>query len=181
MTTEYSTSPDAWSVTQDKPNSLPKDWGNESLTGFVEVSFPNDISWLPQTIGWYLVALFIVLWLLYQLAMNIIQYRENHYRRVALQRLDALHEAQDGLVNMPSLLKETAIFAFPRSEVASLSGLKWERWLDEKCANSEFSTTYQNQLMRIAYCKTSDVERETKEGIYLAIRQWIRNHERQVC
>ena len=73
------------------------------------------------------------------------RFRKNRYRRLALEELAVIEQELQqperrakALAEIPVLLKWTALAAFPRSEVAGLSGEKWLAFLDKTIGGKRF-------------------------------------------
>lgn len=108
---------------------LPPFFGNPSLTDFAEVVPASTIDWLPQTPGWYLLAIWLA-WVAGRRGLAALRrWRRNRYRREALRRLDAAGTAPR---NINTILKLAAMEASSRAEVAALSGAEWTRWLAQR-------------------------------------------------
>ena len=101
---------------------------------------PEAVPWLPQTPGWWVVLGWLVVVLMLVAWQVVIRRRRNRYRREALQSLakiratDSAERAQD----LPELLKRAALTAWPRSEVAALTGEHWHRFLDRSAGMDRF-------------------------------------------
>jgi hypothetical protein len=96
---------------------------------------PPPVSMMPATWGWAVVgaAMLAVLGLLLWLYAR--HRRATAYRRAALAELDMLAprlEAGDAtaLAAAETLLRRTALAAFPRAQVATLTGSDWLAFLD---------------------------------------------------
>jgi len=131
---------------------------------------PPPPSWMPQTIGWYvLFGLFCAL-ALYFLVREARRWAQNRYRR------DALRELQSAPVNLLSeVLKRTAMVTWPRSHVASLTGQRWTEFLAESSKVQEFNSTPGNRIEDIALgdCRvTSEEERHLRQ----LASDWVRTH-----
>ena len=84
--------------------------------------------WLPAP-GWsLLLGLFIVL-VAFLLIRAVLLYRRNAYRRAALAELRLAAAGPEPLPLIAALLKRTALAAYRREEVASLTGETWVSWL----------------------------------------------------
>lgn len=101
-----------------------------------DIITPDPVSWLPQTWGFALVATVIAMGLLVWLVAAVTRYRRNAYRREALRQLDlagALVRKREtraqGLQEIVELLKRTALAAFRRERVASLTGKQFSEFL----------------------------------------------------
>jgi hypothetical protein len=111
-----------------------------------EIVLPPPVSWAPQTIGWYVlfgIAMFVTGRWVYRRLQG---FRKNRYRRLALDELMVIERQlrqpdrrAEALAEIPVLLKWTALAAFPRSEVASLSGQKWLAFLDKTIKEKHFT------------------------------------------
>ncbi|NOR19848.1 MAG: DUF4381 family protein, partial [Xanthomonadales bacterium] len=100
-----------------------------SLQNLNDIVLPANVEWWPLASGWYFLLgllLIAVGWYGYRSAQRWIA---NRYRRAALRELELLKEAvgndvdrNNNLRQLPVLLKRTALSAYPRHQVASLSG-----------------------------------------------------------
>ena len=130
-------------------------FGNYILHGFEEVHLPQAISWWPQTLAWQLLGLLGLLLLSYWIYRQAKKRWRNRYRRQALKQLSVLeHSAgqwQQVVCQLPFLLKATALQAYPRSDVAQLSGQPWLRFLDSQYGGRSFSGEVGQQLLVVAY------------------------------
>jgi hypothetical protein len=137
---------------------------------------PEPVAWLPQTPGWWIVLgwiLAVLLLLAWQFAKRR---RRNRYRRDALAELKAI-AAQPELGPAESaqciavLLKQTALVAYPREDVAALYGDDWARFLKESAGNDRQVTDAADMLAAAAY-------RPDADGADLArpASRWIRLH-----
>src|SRR5512139_3306081 len=123
-----------------------------------EILLPDPVSWMPQTIGWYVVLgiiLFLAGWWLHGRVQN---YRTNRYRRLALKELAVIERELKrpekrfrALGEIPSLLKGAALSAFPRSEVADLSGERWLDFLDKTMGEKNFTQGEGRLLSELPY------------------------------
>jgi hypothetical protein len=88
---------------------------------------PAPVSMVPQTAGWTVLAVLLALFLAWFAWRWVKRWRANAYRRAALAELDA---AGDDPATVADILRRTALAAWPRDRVASLSGADWLRFLD---------------------------------------------------
>ena len=96
----------------------------ENLRDIVELP---PVPWWPPAPGWWaLLTVAVVATLV--VAFRIWRaWRAAAYRRGALREL----ESATNVAAIAEILKRTALAAYPRSEVASLSGSAWSQWLTE--------------------------------------------------
>ena len=156
------------------------------LAGLHEIVPPAPVSWLPQTIGWYAALALLVglaAWVGYCVWRRR---RTNRYRVLALARLDeierllATSDRAAALAELPELVKRTALEAYPRAQVASLSGGEWLSFLDRSYSGSGFTAGPGRLLPGLAYDPPAEAGPsgggEIRELTAL-LRFWIRRHE----
>ena len=160
---------------------LPQHFGNYALgSDFVELTSPTAISWLPQTPGWYLVGVIILIWLMRMGWRRSVHWYRNRYRREATRRLDALaqqHQA-DWLLQLNQLLKLTALAGYSRETVARLSGLEWVGFLNAQCPEPLFQGDLEQCFGDDLYANRPLSEHKKSELI-TASRRWIIEHSGQ--
>jgi hypothetical protein len=107
-----------------------------ALEKLADLAVPAPTPWTPQTWGWAVLAV-ALLGLVVWLVVRAVQHRRaNRYRVEALADLAVLEsrfgddrQRAAALAAMPAVLKRVALAAWPRSEVASLSGGTWVAFL----------------------------------------------------
>jgi hypothetical protein len=100
-----------------------------------DIAEPSPVSMLPATWAWAVLAALLLALAAAGAAAWLRHRRANAYRRAALAELDALAPALEGgdpgaLAALARLLRRTALAAFPRAEVATLTGDAWIGFLD---------------------------------------------------
>jgi hypothetical protein len=99
-----------------------------SLDRLRDIVQPGPVSWWPPAIGWWILlaavvtALALISWRAWQ------SWRANAYRRAALRELQSAADVAE----IADILKRTALAAYPRTDVAALSGASWSKWLGNK-------------------------------------------------
>ena len=141
-----------------------------ALDGLREIRLPEPVSYAPQTVGWWVV-LAVLLAVLGYVAWRLWRrYQRNAYRRLALARLEGLAPSQ-----FPALLKRAALDAYPRDDVAELSGDPWLAFLDRSYGGSGFTSGPGRVLPALAYADTTLDESQRNELTGL-VRTWIQRH-----
>lgn len=148
------------------------DWQGLSLVDLLDllepVPEPAPISMLPQTIGWLWLLLIVLLAFGY-IFYRLVRYRQRTaYRRAALAELAT---GPDDATTLARLVRRTALEAYPRAHVASLSGRAWLSLLNRTGACSDFSDGPGAQLATAPYRDTA-----TETGTKQAVSRWIRHH-----
>lgn len=139
-----------------------------SLDNLRDIVEPLPVSWWPPAFGWWALLALILLALTVIATRAWRRWRANAYRREALREL----ESATSLPEIAETIKRTALAAFPRSDVASLSGPAWNRWLGETGGQSVPATVAQ-ALTRGVFCDDASGN-ATEARAYAA--QWIKNH-----
>ena len=146
-------------------------------SGLIEPSLPEAISWFPDAPGWVVLAGLLAVYILYRLYLLYRQYQSNAYRRAALKLLAEIARVDDEQNKLPLLVRRTALYAYPREEVAPLVGREWEVWLDSRCPGSEFSKEHSGLLSALAYSPKNLSDEQQLSSFRSAIGYWIKNHE----
>lgn len=134
-----------------------------------EVSAPAPISMWPQTWGWLAVSLAILGMLGWYGWRRYRHYRDNAYRREALADLADMTRDPAAIA---LLVRRVALSAYPRSQVAALTGDEWLDFLASHSGSQEFPREQWRQLITAPY---RPVEFEA-DFSNLACR-WIQQHE----
>jgi hypothetical protein len=157
-----------------------------SLQNLNAIVLPAPVDWWPLANGWYVVfgvLLIAIGWIGYRSVQGWIA---NRYRRTALQKLQLLAENIRNEVNrdsslrqIPILLKRTALSAYPREQVASLSGKDWFDFLNSSIRNPSFTESTFVTLDKISYScgELGDIDTHSITALLNASKQWLKNHQ----
>jgi len=158
-------------------------FGNYLVHGIDEMMLPPPVSWWPAAPGWKVLGVILIVWLMLLGIRRIRRWWRNRYRRVALQQLARIEQQAGGrwrdiVAVLPYYLKVTALQAYPRSEVASLSGDAWTRFLDAHYAGPPFASGVGKKLLAVAYLPPSQWHIDEAEAAQLQsmAHQWIATH-----
>ncbi|MDS9469341.1 DUF4381 domain-containing protein [Paracoccus sp. MBLB3053] len=142
---------------------------------------PPAVSMWPATPIWGVIGI-ILLALLLLLAWRWVRYRKaNAYRREALALLQGIEPGlargdRRALAELDQLLRRTALAAFPRREVAALTGAEWAEYLDRTATpGPEGGFRMLNGLLASAPYARQVPEFDGARLMRLA-RHWIRHH-----
>ena len=159
---------------------LPEVFGNYSIRGIEEVLPAEPVTWWPSTLGWQLLLALLVLILAWRGWRLAVSWRRNRYRRAALAELQALQSCQTDnahrLASLAALLKATAVYIYPRPEVAALSGHNWLTWLNGQTATALFSERSAQLLGEAVYRAEPVIEGAALQQLAVEIEDWIRSH-----
>lgn len=157
-------------------------FGNYNLHGIEEVHLPEAISWMPQTIGWKVLAGLLLLAFVYFLYCIAKNGWRNRYRREALKQLAQLESEEDRyrvVCRLPFLLKATALQCFSRGDIASLSGEPWLTFLSDHYSGPSFNDALGRQLIMITYQNRQQwtLSDDDVSALVERTRDWIKRHQ----
>lgn len=159
-------------------------FGNYLIRGIDPIELPEPVLWLPQTPGWKILAVVAVLLTAYGCYRAGGRWWRNRYRRSALQRFKEIELAAEGdnlraVAAMPRLLKATALHAYPRANVAALSGEAWLEFLDAHYSGPSFRSSIGRKLLNVAYRQLPQWQLPPEDAVILIsmCRCWLRQHK----
>jgi hypothetical protein len=157
---------------------LPDVFGNYALGDFAGVVPPGPIDWLPQTLGWQIVAIGAAAFTARFFFRTFRKWYQNRYRREAVERLQKIRQSSGGdqqLMELNRLLKLTALLAYSRETVAKLSGTPWTDFLNDQCAVPVFTDSQMSLLASGSY-RPMEIDQAALDGLCEASEQWIEEH-----
>lgn len=156
-----------------------------SLDRLHDILVPAPVPWWPPAPGWWWLIGFGLVVLSASLLRVFVRWQQNRYRREVLVGLTALEESlvdptkrAAAMVEVSALLKRAALTAYPREQVASLTGAAWSSFLDRTAAGSSFSSG-PGMILHDSVCdpgSTSALDEITIQEVLAAVRRWIRHH-----
>lgn len=156
-----------------------------ALRSLHDIAVPEPVSWVPQTWGWGVLAAAMAVMLVLLCLRWTLRYRANAYRREALLLLTAIEgrlrlpeSRQEGVRELGELLKRTALAAWSREEVASLSTADWVRFLDAH-DDGQAGFALERLLDDFEYHGkdvVADLPSNVCSDLVVATRNWIERH-----
>ncbi|MEZ9516897.1 DUF4381 domain-containing protein [Vibrio splendidus] len=161
------------------------------LKGFIDPVANIDVSWLPSTVGWKVVFILTMSWVVWKSFQFLRIYKANKYRRVAVRTINASRgnvegnakgsdELQQELRRINRVVKRVACCSYPKSKVAMLSGDEWSEFLTDSSLGAVFNHALLSQWQSDIYKASSDydwTDRELSE-IRTSSVVWIKTHTR---
>lgn len=156
-----------------------------SLQRMHDVVGPEPIAWWPLAPGWYALILFCIACVVVGLVVLVLRWYRNRYRRIAIQQLNQLRAKLDDqtgrgmvLADLSQLVKRTLLAAWPRDQVASLSGESLLHFLDQTGNTRDFAKGAGKVLATAAYRTTTESEMTSTQTdeLFRAVGNWIRGH-----
>ena len=160
-------------------------FGNRLVHGIDEILLPGDISLLPTAPGWQLLGVLIGIYIIYRTIRFSRLWFKNRYRRAAFNAIAELDQHNSNPIDvagkLPFYLKATALQAYPRRQIAAMSGQQWLSFLDTQCEGVDFSGPIGVKLLSIAYKAKSDwhLTTEEAESLIRMSQTWIKHHNVQ--
>jgi hypothetical protein len=152
----------------------------DPLAALKDIHLPPPVSLWPPAPGWWVLAVLIVLALILGI-WKLLQWRRHRaYRRAALCELQTLQQQwqQHGdperlQTQLNRLLKQVALAAYPRAQVAALHGDAWLQFLDAHLRKPVFA---QPALQGFGALYEGPSNTVAPDELLRAARAWIRRH-----
>jgi len=156
-----------------------------SLDRLHDIVAPAPTPWWPPAPGWLLVLVLLLLIVL-SFALRLLRHHQrNRYRREALAVLSAQQpllrdsaRRAEGVSAIAVVLKRTALSAWPRDQVAGLTGAPWLTFLDRSARLDGFAHGPGRLLATALYDPAAARSLDEAEARQLAAlaRRWIARH-----
>jgi hypothetical protein len=160
--------------------------GPATLATLADLAVPPPPSWAPQTLGWPIAGALLLLAVAWAAWRAWRRYRANRYRREALAELAALPLGPDparraaALRHMAALLKRTALAAWPRAQIASLSCGNWAEFLRAHAGRAHDGAPLLAALVHDAEYRDDATLAQWPDtrvqAVAAACRRWIAEH-----
>ena len=148
----------------------------ELLALMHEIVRPEPVPLVPQTVGWLVVAVWLLTVIMLVAWNRLRTWRRRRYRREALAILGTIAERsdQDPAVTaqqVASVLKRAALAAYSRTEVTALHGDEWAAFLCRSADNDPVVERAAAELAHAAYAPDADGRRLLEPA-----RRWLEVH-----
>ena len=168
-------------------------FGNDWLANMHEINLPEAVSWLaitPLTLG---VAFLLLLGALRMLWRTYARWRDNLYRRQALQQLEALNalwsqpkRRAEAAQDLALLLRQVALTAWPRAKVSVLLGGEWLDFLSLSGDRTEAAPSLIAQLSSLPASRIEQLSAAQWQELVDWTARWVRCHrvsfpDREAC
>lgn len=155
------------------------EWGNASLRTIFETEFPEPISLIPATPGWWILFLVLVGLLLRAFWRRRQRYLRDRYRRDALAQLSKFKARLDAgrleaVRELAPLLRATAIAAAGRDSMSGLQGKAYADALTELAPDQGRLPVEDYQ--HLAYAPLDDTEEIDIETLIAPLERWVEQH-----
>ncbi len=153
-------------------------FGGEKMWGLQELNYPEPIAYWPQTWGWVVVGILVLIliaWLVYR---RWLVWKKNEYRRQAMHCLEQIANGSLSIHALPKLLRATALQGYPRKQIVQLNGKDWVDWLNQSANASLYEQTDAAIFDSLAYCKVDslNLSKQESQRLVSVSRQWVKVH-----
>jgi hypothetical protein len=151
------------------------------LNDLADIHLPDGVSWWPLAPGWWVL---IALAMIIAIALYYVRRHQqrNHYRHLSLQELLKAYQQQSSpavyLQQVSSILRRTAMSAYPKNFNSSIKGDEWLLWLDAHCPATadSFAHGTGRALLVGPYQKAPDVD---VAALHQLCTHWVKHHRNQ--
>jgi hypothetical protein len=131
---------------------------------------PLPSSWVPQTIGWYVLLALLFAGALFLIVRALRRWLRDRYRRDALREIEAAAPAQ-----LSEILKRAAMVRWPRPKVASLTGKDWTDFLADSSGLDAFRSAPGDRIESVALSSSALATADRNRLKQLAA-DWVKLH-----
>ena len=154
-----------------------------SLKNLHDVVAPAPESMWPPATGWYVLAALILVTAVLVTIQLIMRWWRNRYRKAGLFELTQLRKSSSDpsqtVAGIDRILKRVALVAWPRKEVAGLSGDSWITFLNQTAPSKLFDVEQARKLHHVVYSSKlrSNVSDEQLDWLFEKAEIWIKKHQ----
>lgn len=154
----------------------------EPLAALHDIQLPPPVSMWPPAPGWWLLGVLMVALIAGGIWMARRRWRQQRYRQVAVQSLrqcyqqwQADHDAGRYLHAASRTLKQAALVAYPRAQVAALHGADWTDFLVATGGREALRGPAGQSLLAV-YQPAGAVTPEQIQQLQPLLEHWLRRH-----
>ncbi len=137
------------------------------------IEVPEPVAFSPETIGWYVLGVWLLVSLIIVVIDRVMTYRRNRYRREALAAITQIESelpATEQAAAVATILKRAALTAYGR-QVADLHGKHLADFFRQSAPAIGSLHDHADELASMAYVRQPDMA-----PLYAAARLWITRH-----
>ncbi|AYV24343.1 DUF4381 family protein [Vibrio mediterranei] len=145
------------------------------LRNMLEVPNPDSVSWLPQTIGWQLIGLLIVLLIGVKLFRGYCRHSMLRYRREALDILQSNKTSKQRDQMCYDVLK--SVTQYLKISQSQQYGTAWIEQLNRYVSpDAQFNVELGGKWLRTLLSSKVTLDASESEHIYQQVHRWIEHH-----
>jgi hypothetical protein len=140
-----------------------------SLQGMHDILMPPPVSFWPATPAWAVLGALLLAAVLWLMGRRLRRWLRNAYRRQALREVEMVD-----ISALPAVVKRACLVAYPRQEVAGLSGPDWAAWLRRTAPRARLTAEESLALAQFSYLQPA----KAAPLALAAARKWLAQHDR---
>jgi hypothetical protein len=155
------------------------------LDNLRDIHLPQDVSWWPLAIGWWILIAMLLIAITYLTYYLIKRYRLSLTKRQAMQLLNdyqAAHQThQDNkrlLSDYSSLIRRIVMSYYPREQLASVTGDAWLKQLNSLTDEAYFTDDIADCLISGPY-QRQPIDAQQVAKVATQIERWLEAINRQ--
>lgn len=146
------------------------------LRNMSEVPNPDAISWVPQTLGWQVLALLIVLFAIYKFAIAYCDHQMQSYRTEAKRVLGQHRQSEHLSMVCYDVLKSVHHYLYPNQP--QQFNKVWLEYLSQQSLDqsSNLATELGEKWLRSLISQSVALTNVETQQIYSVVSLWIESH-----
>jgi hypothetical protein len=155
----------------------PQEHDPTSLSLLHDLALPEPAPWWPLAPGWQALGAVATGLAVVLIVLTVRRHLRNAYRREARAELASLR-ARGDVTALPALVRRVALAAWPRPQVASLTGASWISFLNGTTPSSLFPDDLGGLWLRLAYDPqaAAGLDDTGRAELFAAAERWIATH-----
>ena len=144
------------------------------LRGMAEVSPPDSVSMMPQTLGWLVLLAIGLIILCYVVTVRCLSYQMNQYRREALQLMQHNKFADNRDLMCYQVLIQVSAYLYPTDK--KQFGWSWLEGLNQRCFDTCFESELCHRWLSAVIGAQPALAKQDSDAIYQACELWLQRH-----
>ncbi len=144
------------------------------LTPLKNIQLQTEPAFFPPAIGWWLILITVFIFIVGSVIWFYLYYTSP--KQYSLRLLKNLYEQSltpiEFGIEISKLLKRVALFAFPKEDIASLSGKDWKLFLMTHAPGS-LNAQQAEFISEVAYLPVQKAVAINQDTLYTAVKEWI--------
>ncbi|EDP59337.1 DUF4381 domain-containing protein [Vibrio sp. AND4] len=142
-----------------------------------DVAVPESVSWVPQTIGWKILAIVAAILLVYLGYQVVLHWWDNRYRKEAIKAVSGLNPGDSSMPNaLFSILK--VVLTYLDSNNARLFGPPFLRKLDQlNPKQKRFDDQAAKRWLQSLVDPSSELAHSERLQLLQRANEWLKDHD----
>jgi hypothetical protein len=147
------------------------------LSGLRDIHIPRPVSLWPLAMGWWGILIFVISSVSYTLLKKHKSKPKNIWKitkpeLVRIQKSYRIHRSEaQSCADLSMLIRRVVLLYYPRTDIASLTGEQWLKFLDNTTSNQDFSNGLGRWVVTAPYM--SEPKLDIKQT-FSFVRGWLK-------